>query len=152
LSHAACQSPYTRTLCAAAGAFAEGSPEGGHDGHFGRMGHMCEHRSEAKLDMMEVYLESKLALSDAQMPAWHATVETVREAMAARQAACDAVREQGRPANVLEALDRAEQRLETGLEQVQAIRAAVGNLYQVLDAEQQATLDSILKEMRHMRG
>ena len=135
---------------AAAGAFADNGGEPGEG--FGRMGHMCEHRDGTRIDMMEAYMESRLELTEAQMPAWNAAVEAVHDAMAAKQAACDAEKEQGRPANALEMLDRAEQHMEAGLEQVKAIRAAVGNLYDVLDAEQQATFDSILKEMRHMRG
>lgn len=136
---------------AASGAFADGASHKGEDGH-GRMDHECEHKGGANLDMMEAYMESKLELTDAQMPAWNATVEAVRDAMASKEAARDAARDQGRPENALEALDRAEQRMEAGLEQVQSIRAAVGALYQVLDAEQQATFNEILKEMRHMRG
>ncbi len=135
---------------AAAGAIADSSPGEG-DG-FGRMGHMCEHRDDTRIDMMEAYMESRLELTEAQMPAWNAAVDAVHDAMAAKQAACDAEKDQGRPANALEMLDRAEQHMESGLEQVKAIRAAVGNLYNVLDAEQQATFDSILKDMRHMRG
>lgn len=135
---------------AAAGAFADNGDEPGKG--FGRMGHMCEHRDGTRIDMMEAYMESRLELTDAQMPAWNAAVDAVHDAMAAKQAACDAEKGQGRPANALEMLERAEQHMEAGLEQVKAIRAAVGDLYNVLDAEQQATFDSILKEMRHMRG
>jgi hypothetical protein len=135
---------------AAAGALADNGSEP--DEGFGRMGHMCEHRDETRIDMMEAYMESRLELTEAQMPAWNNAVETVRDAMAAKQAACDAAKDQGRPENTLEALDRAEQHMEAGLEQVKAIRAAVGDLYNVLDAEQQATFDSMLKDMRHMRG
>lgn len=137
---------------AAAGAFADNGSAPGEDEGFGRMGHMCEHRDGTRIDMMEAYMESRLELTEAQMPAWNHAVETVRDAMAAKQAACDAAKDQGRPANTLEMLDRAEQHMEAGLEQVKAIRAAVGNLYDVLDAGQQATFDSILKDMRHMRG
>ena len=135
---------------AAAGAFADNGGEPGEG--FGRMGHMCEHRDDTRIDMMAAYMESRLELTEAQMPAWNHAVETVRDAMAAKQAACDAEKEQGRPTNALDMLGRAEQHMEAALEQVKAIRAAVGDLYGVLDAEQQATFDSVLKDMRHMRG
>jgi len=133
---------------AAAGAFADGN----NDGNGEPFGHMCKHSDSTRIDMMEVYMESKLELTEAQMPAWDATVEAVRDAMAAKQAACDEAKEEGKPENALEALDRAEAHMSAGLEQVRTIRAAVGNLYDVLDAEQKATFDSLLKDMRHMRG
>jgi hypothetical protein len=137
---------------AAAGAFADNMPGDDEGEGFGRMGHMCEHRDETRIDMMEAYMESRLELTEAQMPAWDAAVAAVRDAMAAKQAACEAHKDEARPATALEALDRAESHMEAGLEQLKSIRAAVGNLYDVLDADQKATFDAMVKDMRHMRG
>ena len=42
--------------------------------------------------------------------------------------------------------------METGLATVSNLKEAVGELYQVLDEEQRATLDEMMKNFRHMRG
>ena len=72
--------------------------------------------------------------------------------MVQRQAMCDALAQMGEPANVVEALDRAEAHMESGLATVSELKSAVSELYNVLDEDQRATLDAMMKNFRHMRG
>lgn len=133
---------------AAAGAIADG-PGGS---MFGGGHHGCQKNAPMKVDMMRTYLESRLALTDAQKPAWNALVEAVDGAVAQHQATCEAAGEQEKPATALAALDGMEARLSAGLDNVRTIRAAVSTLYDELDADQRATFDGILDEMHDMRG
>ena len=134
---------------AGAGAIADGGQSDGEG--FGRH-HMCDRDGGQKIDMMAAYLESRLELTEEQMPAWNTALASVEDATAARQQACEEMKEEGRPQTALEALDRAEQRMSQGLEHIQAIRAAVTDLYAVLDDTQKATFDEVVADMRHMRG
>jgi len=122
----------------------------------GREGGMFERHCDGdramKMEMMTVYVEDQLDLTDAQMPAWTNTVGVLEDAAEQHAAMCGALAEMGQPENVIEALDRAEQHMETGLATVSELKGAVGDLYEVLDNEQRATLDEMMKNFRHMRG
>jgi len=86
------------------------------------------------------------------MPAWDAAVGAVESASEQRQTMCAAAEAESKPETVVDALDRAEERMQAGLETVTELRGAVGDLYEVLDDEQRTTLDAMVKDFRHMRG
>jgi len=129
------------------GAAAAAVASGGGMGHHG-----CDPRHEGRFEEITQRLQDELALTEAQQPAFDAAVAAVEEARAARQARCEARDAEAAPATVLEMLDRAESHMSQGLAHIQAIEAAVGELYAVLDAEQRATLDRIVDEMRPRHG
>jgi hypothetical protein len=131
-------------------ALAANSGGGGHDG--GMFGHQCDSERAMKMQMMTLYVEDQLDLTDAQLPAWENTVGVLKNAAQERQAMCDALAQMGEPANVVEALDRAEAHMESGLATVSELKSAVSELYNVLDEDQRATLDAMMKNFRHMRG
>jgi len=117
-----------------------------------KRGHGCDGEQSVKIEMMTLYIEDQLDLTEAQMPAWDAAVGAVESATDKRQAMCEAAEAEGKPETVVDALDRAEDRMQAGLETVTELRSAVGDLYQVLDDEQRTTLDAMVKDFRHMRG
>jgi hypothetical protein len=132
------------------GAALAGNNGDGHEG--GMFGRHCDGDRAMKMEMMTIYVEDQLDLTDAQMPAWTNTVGVLEDAAQQRQAMCDALAGMGAPENVIEALDRAELHMETGLATVTELKGAVGDLYEVLDNEQRVTLDEMMKNFRHMRG
>ena len=130
-------------------ALAANNGDGREDGMFGRH---CDGDRAMKIEMMTIYVEDQLDLTDAQMLAWTNSVGVLEGAAQQRVAKCDALAEMGQPENVIEALDRAEQHMETGLATVLELKGAVGDLYEVLDNEQRVTLDQMMKGFRYMRG
>ncbi|MDG2482691.1 MAG: Spy/CpxP family protein refolding chaperone [Alphaproteobacteria bacterium] len=117
-----------------------------------RRGHGCDGEQGVKIEMMTLCIEDKLDLTEAQMPAWDAAVGAVESASEQRQTMCAAAEAKSKPETVVDALDRAEERMQAGLETVTELRGAVGDLYEVLDDEQRTTLDAMVKDFRHMRG
>jgi len=132
-------------LTGAALAAGSGGGEGGWDRH-------CDGDQSLKVEMMTLYVGEQLDLTEAQMPAWDAAVEAVNAASDRRQAMCDEMAGVGEPATIVDALERAETRMQSGLETVSDLKDAVGNLYDVLDEGQRATLDDLARNFRHMRG
>ena len=121
------------------------------DGERG-MGRHCDGDQGVKVQMMTLYVGEQLDLTEAQMPAWDAAVAAVDDAAERRQAMCDEFAGAEEPATVVDALERAETRMQSGLETVSELKGAVTDLYEVLDDEQRATLDELVRNFRHMRG
>ena len=118
---------------------------GGHHG-------ICGHDMAAEIEGRADELANELALTEAQRPAWDAALGAVDAALASRRDLCESLADKGRPETVVERLERAEMWLTPGLEHLRAIRAAVGDLYGVLDEDQRGTLDGMVMKHRHGRG
>jgi hypothetical protein len=110
---------------------------------------VCGPDRAERLEDMLVVAQRRLALTDAQRPAWNNLATALRQASAKVGATCETVKagldDKSAPAR----LARMETVAQTGAEIVHAVRPSFDAFYAGLSADQKTRLDALMAHRRH---
>jgi hypothetical protein len=122
---------------------------GGRGGH--GMAMLCSDRRDAKIAETIEFVESFVDFTPEQTEAWENLKVAVTNSSTKVDAACDKMKQAGRPDTVVEKLAFMEDMMSTGLSVLQEVRPAFDSFYAVLDDRQKKAVDKLLSR-RHRRS
>lgn len=117
--------------------------------HRGGLARLCGPERAERVEDAIAIAERRLAITEAQRPAWAALADELRRGSQTVGRACDDVTRTDASTNAPARLARAESAMATGLEVVRAVRPRFEALHAMLDDNQRATLDRLMARRAH---